>query len=548
VKPAPRLHVTYRQVDRPWRTRSRSRRRARAALIALGVAVVLPMPASALVALRHAAADGPPHARSVPALPRARAVPPVRGAPTRAPSPAAPSAPPRAQPAADAALRGAPPRARPAADPALRGAQTSLRNAERRARAAARRLTGPRRAELTAALRTLRRLAAQRRLTRDRIPLALLTLRRNVEVWTGRPFPAPGQRLEFAHGAAVFQYFPGRGVVFHPLASFGRLNVLARICLVRTQGERGGPRCRRRALRRGLDRLVGLASRRGGFAAWEYLVDYGGGRAPWISGMAQATAVQALARGAAALAEPRWSRVARSALGAFEHAPPTGVRIAVPGGAHYLMYSFAPRLRILNGFVQSLIGLHDMAALSHSARAKRLFAAGDGAARRAVPAYDTGAWSLYARGGREAPLHYHELVTTLLGQLCDRVRRAAYCEAERRFAGYLRGPPRLDLASRQRGRAGRAVPIVFTLSKAAAVRLRIRGAGGTVVARDLSLAHGRHAIGWTPRTGGRYTLELDATGPAGHRSVRRATVTISPRRPSERLRSPRQPATSPNRR
>ena len=102
-----------------------------------------------------------------------------------------------------------------------------------------------------------------------------------------------------------------------------------------------------------------LAVRRGrGFVAWEYLFDFGGGSPPWMSGMAQATAVQALGRASQLLGRPGYLTWARRALGAFDTPPPTGVRTTGPeGGVAYLQYSFAPRLYIFNAFLQSLIGL-----------------------------------------------------------------------------------------------------------------------------------------------------------------------------------------------
>ena len=108
----------------------------------------------------------------------------------------------------------------------------------------------------------------------------------------------------------IFQYFPGKGLQFHPLANFGQAN---------------GYWYRRRNsdLRSLLNDLVAvgraLRVRRG------YYFDFGGSP-PWISGMAQGTALQALARGAQRLNEPSYLDVAKRALGAFERGTPTGVR------------------------------------------------------------------------------------------------------------------------------------------------------------------------------------------------------------------------------
>ena len=176
------------------------------------------------------------------------------------------------------------------------------------------------------------------------------------------------------------------------------------------------PPCRPEELRALLDRMVALASQRGGFTAWEYFFAFGGGTPPWISGLAQGTAIQALTRGSQLLADPRYVAFARGALGAFETQPPLGVRTTSTSGSgrHYLIYSFSSGLRVLNGFLQSLVGLYDFAAATKDRRAQRLFKTGDRAARREIPRYDTGAWSLYASGGAESDLGYHRLVRDFL--------------------------------------------------------------------------------------------------------------------------------------
>jgi len=390
-----------------------------------------------------------------------------------------------------------------------------------------RRLDGRRRLELGAVVGTLDALAAQRRLTASRMPLAFLTLRRNLDVWTRRTLPAPGARLTFGDDPVVFQAFSGQGVQHHPLATAGRANALARPCLHPSRAP-GARRCRPRALRRVLDRLVTLAARRGDAAAWEYLFAYGGGSAPWVSGMTQGTVVQALARGARVLRRARYLRVAEDAVGIFEARPPLGVRVDVPGGRHYLMYSFNPELRILNGFLQSVVGLHDLARISGNAGARRAYRHGEGAARRAVASYDTGAWSLYASGGRESTLDYHRLVQGFLDGLCSRTRRRVYCDSERRFGRYLAEPPRVRLAVLRRTRVRRAQSLTFSLSKIARVAVSVRGPRGTALKRAVTLPRGEHRMAWLPPRRGAYRVRLTATGLGGPRRVVRRTVRVLP--------------------
>ena len=113
--------------------------------------------------------------------------------------------------------------------------------------------------------------------------------------------------------------FFGRGLQLHPLSTFKKANLMHGAC------ERGERTCDKAGLRRLLDEMEGLAVRRSRrFIAWEYAFSFGGGYPPWMSGMAQATGIQALARGAQLLNEPHYVDVARRGLGAFETPPPTG--------------------------------------------------------------------------------------------------------------------------------------------------------------------------------------------------------------------------------
>ncbi|HEY0345211.1 MAG TPA: D-glucuronyl C5-epimerase family protein, partial [Solirubrobacteraceae bacterium] len=214
------------------------------------------------------------------------------------------------------------------------------------------RLSGTRRAELGAVIAAAARLARDRGLTDSRLEAVFLTLRRNRDYWTRQVVPVPGQRFVFGRDPVTFQYYAGQGLQIQPLASFGHANALASSCLQ----PHPRFRCRPRALRRILDRMLALASERDGFLGWEYYFAFGGGAPPWISAMTQGTGAQALARGSRVLGDRRYAVAARRALGAFEQPPPAGVAVAVGGGRRYAMYSFDPGMRILNGELQAVIG------------------------------------------------------------------------------------------------------------------------------------------------------------------------------------------------
>ena len=255
-----------------------------------------------------------------------------------------------------------------------------------------------------------------------------------------------------------------------------------------------------------LDELLPLAAERAGGVAWEYYFSFGGGRPPWVSGLAQGTAVQALARAATRLdREADVLPVAKRALAIFEAPTPQGVRVPAEHGDHYAIYSFAPNLRVLNGFIQALIGLYDYARIGADPRGTALFQAAEPEARAEVPAYDTGAWSLYSRGSstHESTLSYHDLLQGFLKNLCTRTKTDVYCATAERFVQYKSVPPVVAVQPRTL-RGGRKGRVRFTLSKISNVDLRIRRAGKLVEARPFgAVGYGKRTFGWdVPRRRG----------------------------------------------
>ena len=326
------------------------------------------------------------------------------------------------------------------------GERAAWRRDWRAARTATRRLDGAERANLGGVVDNTRSLA-RRRLLAGRARPAFLTLRHNLAwfVEQRRPAPAGGSRRDFGSDL-VWQFYPGSGWQLQPLGTFGRLNAL----LTRRRTDE--------RIRRLADDVLRLAVWRRDFLASEYLFPWGGGGPGWVSGMAQATGMQALAGAAVRLGDPRLMQASSRMRGAFETPPPWGVRRRTGRGrAHYLLYSQLPRLLVGNGFAQSLIGLDVYAKLSGDPRAARLVADGLAQARRNLGRFDTGAWSLYHRTpegpGRESDLHYHRVFTGFLERMCDRFGEAIFCGLHRRFAAYESEPVAIGgLRASARGR------------------------------------------------------------------------------------------------
>lgn len=394
-------------------------------------------------------------------------------------------------------------------------------------------LRGARRLALGAVLRTIEAIAASGELGVSRLPALFETVERNREWWSRGPLLRNGQRVSFAGSRLVWQFYAGEGLQIQWLGTFGKANALWQAGRYDT------------ALRELLDEALGLASQRAGGIAFEYLFRFDGGLPPWVSGLAQGTALQALARAAVRLAEPRYFEAARAGLGIFREAPPAGVRVATPAGAHYLLYSFAPGLRVLNAFTQALNGLSDFALLANDAEGQTLFAAGEAQLRTELAAYDTGGWSRYSLQ-RDANLHYHTLARDFLRNLCTRLTAAQaraqtvsaaqtggtpavpappapitdptpYCDTAQRFTRYLSQPPHVRLVT-GRARAGKPISVRLALDKPAFVTLSLRRGGRTVTVLRDQLGSGQRSLRWTrpPRPGGRFVVRLAATDLAGN--------------------------------
>jgi hypothetical protein len=306
------------------------------------------------------------------------------------------------------------------------------------------RLSGTRRAELSAVTVTLHALAAGGFFNPSRLPVLFLTLDRNRQWWNTGPLLGSGQRVEFSGSQLVWEYYPGQGIELQVLGTFGKADGM----------YTAGP-SQYSAMRSLLAEMIPLAVRRSGNLVWEYYFYFDGGSPPWVSAMAQGTGIEALTRaykafgsgpgkptggGSPVASGTHYLQIAHRALSIFSVSPPVGVRIGTPLGARYLQYSFAPSVDIINAFLQSLIGLYDYAQASGDHQAAALFAAGDRQARAELPQFDTGRWSLYQPGVLDT-IDYHKLVTGFLQELCDRTRAAVYCREAQRFTSYLSHPP-----------------------------------------------------------------------------------------------------------
>jgi D-glucuronyl C5-epimerase-like protein len=432
------------------------------------------------------------------------------------------------------------------------------------------RLSGTRHSELGGVLANIEAMAASHAFIPSRLPALFLTLERNREWWSTKYLLGSGARVTFPPSKLVWEYYPGQGVEIQWLGTFGAANGYYLSHNYTALGEL-------------LNEAAPLATHRAGGIAWEYLFQFDGGLPPWTSGLSQGTALQAFSRGFAKLHNPAYLSTAQQALGIFQHSPPEGVRVATPAGAEYAEYTYAPSDRILNGFIQAVIGLYDYTSITQDPLGQQLFEAGDAEARAEVPHYDTGAWSLYDQH-EESNLNYHELLTEFLEHLCTRTKGGApltaspapapappaptpsptpnpaggttatgttttstgtatatpkppppppiagdeiYCTTGERFKADLHTPPTLEVLSITL-KGGTRAGVRIELSRLASVSMTIRQGSHVVWSNHATLAGGRPRLLWvTPASGGIYEVSLSATDLAGNHETASGSIAVS---------------------
>jgi hypothetical protein len=439
-------------------------------------------------------------------------------------------------------------------------------------------LSGTRRAELAAVIANTQGMAAAGAFIPTRLPVIFLTLEKNRQWWTTQPLVSSRVRVSFPPSKLVWEYYAGQGIQIQWLGTFGEANGYYLSGHENTN------------LRQLLGEVLPLATKRAGGIAWEYMFHFDGGSPPWTSGLSQGTALQVMARAWSRFKEAAYLTAAQQALGIFQTAPSTGVRVKTTAGAEYAEYTYASSDRILNGFIQADVGLYDYTSITHDPLGLKLFEAGDAEARAEVPHYDTGAWSMYDQYG-ESDLNYHELLTEFLQHLCERTRKGpptsaavtpapsptpptppaggagapggasetggasaavarapehllasaaastatttpiagdqVYCTTAQKFTADLHTPPVVSLITSKLPSASRA-GVQVSLSKISTVKISVKRGGKTVWSNGATVERGKPKILWTtPSQTGAYQVTITATDLAGNFSTANGTITLS---------------------
>jgi len=380
---------------------------------------------------------------------------------------------------------------------------TSWRRLYNRGKIAARHLRGASQADMKGVLANLRSLA-KRHLLGGRAYPNFLILQRNIDwFWTRKKGPmAYGTRTTFRGSQIIYEFYPGAGWQLQPLANFGHLNGMLTL-----KHPKAGK------LESYADELLQTAVTRHGFLAFEYYFPWSGGAPGWVSGMATATGMQAFSTLAKRDGQAKYSDAAHSMLGVFRARPPWGIKIHRPQGTFFLQYSQDRSLLVGNAYAQSILGLDVYAKNSGDTTAAALVSHGVEAARKILPLYDTGAWSLYYRTpsgpGHESDLSYHQLFESFLVEMCDRWQQP-FCDEADNFTRYEKEPVKLSALRARTDKKRHRLRVGFKISKRSGITLSLTRGGKTVCRFLSSLERGRHKISWPLPHRGSYQIVLSA--------------------------------------
>jgi hypothetical protein len=362
-----------------------------------------------------------------------------------------------------------------------------------------------RRTQLTDVTALLDELASTKQLTAERLPVLIVMLNRNAQYWrTGAQLVYP-DRVQFTGSELVWEYYPGYGLQFQVLGTFGEADGYYEA------GPSEYPK-----LVTLMNEVQPMAVTRAGGVAWEYYFNWEGGAPPWVSAMAQATGIEALTNAYLATSNHGYLTEAHDALGLFEVKPPTGTAVKTALGTRYLQYSFAPRTDIINAYLQTLLGLYDYEQVSLDPTALALYDAGNAQAQSEVESYIIDGWSLYQPGVADS-LNYHELVTGFLRLLCTKTKLPAYCTTYATFESDLTNKTKPVLEQLTLGvKPNKAFALSFYLSKYADVGVQLTNGRKNFLYTKVSLEGGTRSFRTPKLKPGTYSLSISATDPAGN--------------------------------
>lgn len=149
------------------------------------------------------------------------------------------------------------------------------------------------------------------------------------------------------------------------------------------------------------------------YPVWEYEFDFASGGvtayAPWVSGLAETTAMMVFAEAYRRTGDVVWLNRARETLNSLR-VPWDKGGVLLPDTTHgYWWEEFHPVVQIWNGGAEALAGVAFLYNVTGDTAVKTMYDKGLAALKYYTPSYDTGTWTLYSRTQGYNSTFYHGL-------------------------------------------------------------------------------------------------------------------------------------------
>ncbi len=197
-------------------------------------------------------------------------------------------------------------------------------------------------------------------------------------------------------------------------------------------------------------------------------------------------------------------------------------------GLWFPLYVFAPSYRVLNGHMQAVLSMNDLADATGDDGFTDAFSRGVATTKAVLPTYDTGGWGRYAIG-EDAPVKYMTLMATQLKELGQITGDPAFTDMGNKFTADLTTPPVITgpatppkpLKLKKFKRQKPFIKLRIVRDKPVTLTLRIftkKGKSAGVGPFVISVSSGASRIKLNlPTKAGRYSIRADAKDWAGNK-------------------------------
>jgi hypothetical protein len=378
-----------------------------------------------------------------------------------------------------------------------------------RAKATAKQLGGTRGQAINAVVGSLTKMAGRAAFTPDLSRIAFLELDANTDYLATHALPSSGTRIRI--DGVVYESYTGLGLRIQPLGTY--FAILEPGQGIAAEGGTG-------AAMTSAQKIV-LAV--GDSNDLPYLFPYSGTQPPWYSAMAEGVAASA---GISVWNRNGDDEYLDQAIRFGNSALAFGITVA-DNGLWFPLYVSKPNFRVLNGHLQTVLAMNDLADATGDDAFADAFNRSVAATKAVLPAYDTGGWGRYAPG-QDAPVKYMSLMATQLKQLGDITGDPAFTTVGAAFAADLKTPPVLTGPTKpvkplplKKFKDKPFVKLLIKRDKPVKLTIRVTKKGGGpsgIGPFTVNVASGSGRIKVTlPRKAGMYAIRADAKDWAGNR-------------------------------